>query len=241
MVPALIVLVGGAGIVVAIDREWSDWLVARSMGDWWHGWTVFGGRLVALFAITLMVLARQSYANRTVRRRVGIVWDVATFWPRRVHPLAPACYAERAVPELAARLTELTRSHPEQPIFVSAHSQGSVIAAAALLLHHSRLPHVALVSYGSPLERLYAEYFPAYFGNVTFEQLDSRLGNHWLNLYRTTDPIGGAVARLGADRNWVVEPLDPQHPEWHSNYTRERYYADARTQADGWLTGRLYA
>ena len=91
------VLAGGAAIVVAIDQGWADGLADASEGASWHGWTVFGSRIIALFAIGLMVLARRSYSNAKTRRSVGIVWDVATFWPRRVHPLAPPCYAERAV------------------------------------------------------------------------------------------------------------------------------------------------
>jgi hypothetical protein len=235
------VLVAGAGIVVAIDRGWADTLQDASEGVSWHGWTVFGSRVIGLFAIGLMILARQSYSNRTMRRRVGIVWDIATFWPRRVHPLAPACYAERAVPELAGRVAELGGREAVRPVVMSAHSQGSVIAVAALLRHRRAFDNVALVTYGSPLDRFYLRFFPAYFPPATTLELDRRLHRHWLNLVRTTDPIGGGVAAVGDAANWVVVPLDPQHPEAHSNYTREPYYRDALTQADTWLTGRTYA
>ena len=185
-----------------------------------------------------MVLARRSYSNAKTRRSVGIVWDVTTFWPRRVHPLAPPCYAERAVPELAGRVFELGGPSAAGPVFVSAHSQGSIIAVAALLRHQRVFGNVALVTYGSPLDRFYEKYFPAYFPAATTDQLAARLHGHWVNLYRTTDPIGGTVAAAALD--WCV-PVAGPHPEGHSNYTRESYYADAGAQADGWLTGRLYA
>ncbi len=51
-------------------------------------------------------------------------------------------------------------------MILSGHSHGSVLAAAALLqLPAEVLPRVALLTHGSPLHRLYAQLFPAYFGD----------------------------------------------------------------------------
>ena len=49
------------------------------------------------------------YRNDTVRRSVGVLWDIGTFWPRAAHRLAPPSYAERAVPELQTRVAGTRR------------------------------------------------------------------------------------------------------------------------------------
>jgi pimeloyl-ACP methyl ester carboxylesterase len=174
------------------------------------------------------------------------VWDIATFWPRHAHPLAPPCYAERAVPELGSRIAELTNGDPAStdprvrtsPVIVSAHSQGSAIAVAALLRQGQAVDRVALITYGSPLDRLYRRYFPAFFPLNTTAVLADRLDHRWINLYRVTDPIGGPVEAAG-ECDWEV-PL--HHPlEGHGGYMREPYYRDALTTAQQWLSGRLSA
>ena len=49
------------------------------------------------------------------------------------------------------------------------------------------------MTYGSPLQRLYAPWFPAFFDVATFEELGNRLPQRWDKHYRTTDPIGGSI------------------------------------------------
>jgi hypothetical protein len=241
-------LVGATAIVVAIDRGWADGLAKDTNGPAWRGLTVVGGRLIAAFAVGLMWLARASFKSRRLRRQVGIVWDIATFWPRHAHPLAPPCYAERAVPELGQRIAYLTSGDPahDEPgfhksdIVVSAHSQGSVIAAAALLRQGQAVDRVTLVTYGSPIDRLYARYFPADFGKTTTRTLAHRLEHRWVNLFRETDPIGGHINAAALDWNVPVH-VDHGRVEGHSHYLNESYYSDAITQSELWLTGRLYA
>jgi hypothetical protein len=76
-------------------------------------------------------LIRATTRSRASRRQIGKVWDVLSFWPRRFHPLAAPCYAERAVPEFRDRIKDhLTAG---RRVIVSAHSQGTVIAFAALV------------------------------------------------------------------------------------------------------------
>ena len=144
-------------------------------------------------ATGLVVVAVQAYRDRQMRRVVAVLWDVITFWPRANHPLTPPCYAERTVPELLDRLKVLV-SDPDTRVVIAAHSQGTVIAAATLLQHddHTR-DRVALLTFGSPLRRLYARNFPAYFGTDALPRLSGRQQSRWINLWALSDPIGSWV------------------------------------------------
>ena len=158
----------------------------------WHG----AAAVVSLIAIAvagwLVTLLRQAYSDPARRKTIGALWDVGTFWPRAVHPLAPPCYAERAVPEVVDRirlltghitddpadianlkyqagLPDLVRTSqltvPPGPLLLTGYSQGSVIAPAVVAqLPADVLPEVALLTLACPARRLYGRAFPAYFG-----------------------------------------------------------------------------
>ncbi|WP_030326100.1 hypothetical protein [Streptomyces flavochromogenes] len=161
--------------------------VTQAIGSWMIG---FGFLLFVTWG-------RRAYRDASARRTIGILWDVGTFWPRAAHPFAPPCYAERAVPDLTWRMSSWTRSTGGR-LVISGHSQGSVLAAAAVWqLPPATRGRVALLTYGSPLERLYGRWFPAYFGPEALRALN-RTVHCWSNLYRATDPIGGPV-RVPAD------------------------------------------
>ncbi|MFI2240874.1 hypothetical protein [Streptomyces chrestomyceticus] len=155
---------------------------AESLGSW----------LMGAGVLLLAVMGWRAYRDRSTRRTVGILWDVGTFWPRAAHPFAPPCYAERAVPDLTWRMATWTENNDGR-LVISGHSQGSVLAAAAVwqldLVTRSR---VALLTYGSPLERLYGRWFPACFGPEALTGLHREMDD-WRNLWRLTDPIGGPV------------------------------------------------
>lgn len=155
---------------------------AQALGSW----------LVGAGVVALIALGRRAYRDAGARRTVGILWDVGTFWPRAAHPFAPPCYAERAVPDLTWRMTTWTRANHGR-IILSGHSQGSVLAAAAVWqLDPATRARIALLTYGSPLGRLYGRWFPAYFGPPALTSLHGEL-HAWRNLWRRTDPIGGPV------------------------------------------------
>jgi hypothetical protein len=157
-----------------------------------------GSWLVGFAFVLLLAWSRRAYKDASARRTVGILWDVGTFWPRSAHPFAPPCYAERAVPDLSWRMAMWTDQHPERRLVISGHSQGSVLAAAAVWqLDPETRRQVALLTYGSPLERLYGRWFPAYFGPHRLAALHGDL-ECWRNLWRLTDPIGGPVGSGGA-------------------------------------------
>ncbi|GAA0909222.1 hypothetical protein GCM10009549_17270 [Streptomyces thermoalcalitolerans] len=202
-----------------------------------------GSWLIGLGFALFVTWGRRAYKDASARRTIGILWDVGTFWPRAAHPFAPPCYAERAVPDLTWRMATWIRSTGGR-LVLSGHSQGSVLAAAAAWqLTPQVRGRVALLTYGSPLERLYGRWFPAHFGPDALEALHRDV-NCWRNLYRLTDPIGGPV-RPDGDRGFEVDraPLkDPlaygrtaRHPLpapvlGHSDYQADPAFAEEREQ-----------
>ncbi|MBX9391181.1 hypothetical protein, partial [Streptomonospora nanhaiensis] len=211
-----------------------------------------GSFLGGAFLLALMWLGGTAYRNAPTRQAVGVLWDVGTFWPRLAHPLAPPSYGERAVPQLVARVAHMAEQGTG--VVLSGHSQGSVLAAATLWQLPRRLGgQVVLLTHGSPLSRLYARYFPAYFGPASLGDLGSRT-LRWRNLWRATDPIGGPVriAREGGPhpvesaeplpdpRHYGVQPGEALCPEvlGHSRYTRDPAYTTAIADAVDLLAER---
>jgi hypothetical protein len=72
---------------------------------------------------------------------------------------------------------------------LAAHSQGAVIAVAALD-GAENLPN-GLVTYGSPLGILYNRIFPSVGVDDLCLRVQSQLPDRWVNLWRDTDPLGG--------------------------------------------------
>jgi hypothetical protein len=256
-------------------------LVAGCIGYGWLGsswlsehasWLVTAGSFaVGAMALWLIGVGRNAYRSPGLRRTVGILWDVGTFWPRAVHPLGPPCYTERVMPDLLDRVRWLAPGDADL-VVISAHSQGTIIAAALMLqLDPEQRRRVRLLTYGSPLQRVYSRHFPAYFGPVALRRIGQLLGEaaaapvdgedqaepaatgsgwRWRNLFRPSDPIGGAVFytyRISADDNrdvdWqLMDPLiDPPagDPAWpraygHSDYWVDPAFATARMLLERW-------
>ena len=252
-----------------------------------------GNAVLSASVLGLLWVGRQAYRNPAQRRTVGIVWDLGTFWPRAVHPLAPPCYAERAVPDLIGRLEYLTGTgtdgagKDDGTVLLSCHSQGSVLGAVVLMqVGTPTSARTAFLTYGCPLARLYGRFFPAYFSGTALDRLGGFLRDtdtdtdtdhrrcatddhrpaaadaveratwRWRNLYRRSDPIGGAVfvdrppvwSSARADPDDVDRPLldpvfarspgDPCSPpiRGHSNYFADPAFA---WTADALQSGRL--
>jgi hypothetical protein len=197
------------------------------------GWQGLGG-LVGLLVI-FAVVRREKFAL-TSRGSIRALWDMVTFWPRAVHPLAPPSYAGRAVPEIVDRIRLLTgrlgeephatpwepaeaglgglertgrQTVPAGPVLLSGYSYGSVIASAVI----AQLPpqvrgDVALLTLACPVRRLYGRAFPAYFGGDQLAALAEMLD---------ADERGGADGRwknlcrrsdyIGA---WVFHDPEPR-------------------------------
>jgi hypothetical protein len=213
---------------------------------------------VALFTGTaagLVGLAVLAYRNRQTRRTVGIIWDVVTFWPRANHPLTPPCYAERAVPELRLQLCQHTAATDEQRVIAATHSQGTIIGAATMLqLSDEVRQRIALLTFGSPLRRLYARNFPAYFGLTAMTRLHS-VQPRWINMWVFSDPIGGWILndtnanladalRLVDYRIPDAETLDPGPRDEtlpicaHSGYADRPEYRDVIALLDNQLIAK---
>ncbi|MGW1448046.1 hypothetical protein ACWCO3_07095 [Micromonospora sp. NPDC002411] len=163
--------------------------IPESMVDFLIG---FGSYLIAAVVLGLVIGGIFAYRTAGFRRYVGVLWDLGTFWPRAAHPFAPPCYAERAVPELAKRVSYLVEQG--HGVLLAGHSHGSVLLAATVLQLPTRITdRVALLTYGSPLGRLYSRLFPAYTDDPALREIGERVGWRWLNLWRDTDPIGGWI------------------------------------------------
>lgn len=177
-------------------------------------------------AVWLVGLLRAAYTNPSKRKTIGALWDVATFWPRAVHPFAPPCYGERAVPELVDRVLLLMgkltdgENLPGQqalaaeyrltvecgPILLTGYSQGSIIApavAAQLPQEVLQGPGFALLTLACPARRLYGRTFPRYFGKQHLDELRDLLAHggpeRWRNAVRRSDYIG----------SWIFSPPPP--------------------------------
>jgi hypothetical protein len=130
-------------------------------------------------------------------RHLGVIADLACFWPRESHPIVPPCYALKAAPELAARAVEHLRD-PYTRVVLTGNSQGGllVIVAAARLLNSLNEPErrrIGIVTVGSPLQWAYPRAFPGVVSHASLSALAGLLGTRWRALCRGTDPIGGAV------------------------------------------------
>ncbi|WP_406732922.1 hypothetical protein [Streptomyces sp. NBC_01794] len=259
--PWIVGIVSGATLVLgagAVAGAWASGEVpGEAFGDS-HDFVAsaaetaqgIGSWLIGLGFILFVTWGRRAYRDASARRTIGILWDVGTFWPRAAHPFAPPCYAERAVPDLTWRMCTWTAETAGRRLVISGHSQGSVLAAAAVWqLPAATRRRVALLTYGSPLERLYGRWFPGYFGPVALSELRSEV-HCWRNLWRRTDPIGGPVLipaegdHPEVDRDALKDPVvygrSGRHPLpepilGHSDYQADPAFATERRE----LLGRL--
>jgi hypothetical protein len=193
-----------------------------------------GIALVGLLLPALAAFLYSAWSDPTKRRTIGVLWDVGTFWPRSYHPLSPPCYTERAVPDLQRRMWWLHDNGGR--VVLVAHSQGAVLATAALVQPDCRPRHdnPALVTFGSPVGKLYRWGFPAYFNAplVGFLVPGDGPPDGWRNFYYPTDPIGGPAThglpkpvQEAVDERFL-DPADcyyvygqpPPTPQGHSGY-----------------------
>lgn len=174
-----------ARVVGLPDLKWSGWLVGVGVGA------------LATLAGALLRMVYLAATKRDTARHLGVLFDLALFWPREAHPVVPPCYALKVIPELADRATEHL-ADPNTRVVLVGHSQGSLLAAVATARLLESLPEadrerVGLVTAGSQLQWAYPRAFPGVVPHDALRDLAGSLGGRWRSLCRGTDPIGGAV------------------------------------------------
>lgn len=197
MAAYLMVAVAGTGLLGAAIFALRVWvfgmgppIVGTGLATW----------ISASLPIVYGVVLRLAFRQEKWRKVLLSPFDVGTFFPRSFHPFAPPSYTERAVPELTRRIWRL---HDNQGrVVLTAHSQGSVVAAAVLARRSARHGEkgIGLVTLGSPLAKLYRWAFPALVSDAllqSFARGNGGLGAvRWHNVYYETDYIGGPVATV---------------------------------------------
>ena len=199
--------------VVAVEPTWGDFTPSSYLKALPLARTL-------IFVAPVVAIARSAlgaYRQGASSRKVGVLWDVASFWPRWYHPLAPPAYG----PKVVATLQE----HIENGAIdiLAGHSQGSVIAAVATYQACSdgAARPIGLITYGSPLEMLYATLFPDAGVGSILADLPSRMEHGWVNLWRDDDPVGGK-ALSGDVANRIASGSG------HSGYELTAAYRTAR-------------
>ncbi|MEM9740454.1 MAG: hypothetical protein AAF829_11345, partial [Pseudomonadota bacterium] len=89
----------------------------------------------------------------------------------------------------------IVASKQEIPIIICAHSLGTVIAIDTLLSQNVSDRKIVLATGGSPLQRWLYGFIPNSYDHCRRNQaiLEEKSGVHWFNIYRSADPVGGAL------------------------------------------------
>ncbi|MGF1666031.1 MAG: hypothetical protein ACFCVC_07125 [Acidimicrobiia bacterium] len=162
--------------------------------------------------------------DRDKRRLLAVPWDVGSYFARRFHPFAPPSYRDQAVADLEAAVEHYRGQG--FPVVIGAHSQGTVVCAAAVSDSGEGMA-TALLTYGSPLASLHARFFPRYFTDEYLTGVATKAGAGWINLWRPTDPISGPLSPGPEDRR-----IDDPRVRGHGGYWRRDEPEFARALAD---------
>jgi pimeloyl-ACP methyl ester carboxylesterase len=203
----------------------AGWLIPRTPPVRIAQLTIYG-----LFGFMFVNLVRSRVSPKALRR-VGSVWDILTFWPRRFHPFAVRPYPVHAIPQLQALLVaQGTDSWRDPPLTVLAHSQGGMLVIAALAPigaggQCSRVDH--LVTVGCPLRSLYMKAFPSYCHEHLIADVSSSLVSprRWTNMFRFTDHVGRSV--FSEETSW--QATGQSEGPGRSRIWRSEHRPDAET------------
>lgn len=130
---------------------------------------------VLLGGLAVVGTAVGNAATPDKGRPLGLLWDLMAWLPRAAHPFGPACYGERAVPELADRMIRWLEpegtagEYNHRRVLLATHSLGTVLGVAALF-HLAGLGRADLarrirfLTFGMQLRPYFGRFFPELFG-----------------------------------------------------------------------------
>lgn len=152
-------------------------------------------------------------------------------------------YREALTARLREHLTAIVVAHPGDEIIIISHSLGTIIVADFLLCHSRELRQCRSVDWltmGSPINRLFARFFPDIFPAAS--QIEGFLARElprlrWSNIYRYWDYVGTS---LGLDQrhlksyercsnSWLSNPLTSHSGYWGDKNV-SALFRHARTQ-----------
>ncbi|NUP74867.1 MAG: hypothetical protein HOQ07_09515 [Sinomonas sp.] len=135
---------------------------------------------VVIGALAVIGVAITNATSAHTNRPLGLLWDLMAWLPRAAHPFGPACFAERAVPELADRMIRWLEpaSEAAEPgggdpshrrVLLATHSLGTVLGVASLfhlaaLGRTDLLKRIRLLTFGMQLRPYFGRFFPELFG-----------------------------------------------------------------------------
>ncbi len=187
------------GAALGLGAGVSIWMRLRGVGlpEWMEPFSAVGVFALGFLAAALMRAVYQAIRRPDLSRTLGILADLACFWPRESHPVVPPCYALKVIPELTERAAEHLQDRSTR-VVITGHSHGSLIAVVAVSRLMETLPpedreRVGLVTAGSPLQWAYPRAFPSVVPHRSLAELHGELDGRWRALCRGTDPLGGAV------------------------------------------------
>jgi hypothetical protein len=177
--------------VIRTPTKWLNLHEPRLFSDFGN----LGIFAVDSLALGLLYAVYTAARRPNTARQLGILWDLASYWPRAAHPFIPPCYAQKVVPELVDRVTRYVKDGHR--VVLCGHSQGSLLVASTVLRLLAVSPDsaskVGLVTAGSQLQWAYPRGFPGVIDVAAYRTMLSVLGQRWRNLSRGTDPLGGPV------------------------------------------------
>jgi hypothetical protein len=178
---------------------------------------ILGGLAVTrALNFTVSAVRENSDGNNRTRLLLDKAYDVATFFREpgratRTFPNPPPCARQQMLRRYQALLDHVLRPPPVgrgySHIVFFAHSQGSVLTATVLADPLRAGLDVDLITFGCPLDQLYARRFPAQFGWVERLPTDPNefvrgVTGRWDNFVGSADVVGGTLFHGRPHGNW---------------------------------------